>query len=251
MIIDIHNHFNIGSSFDCPETNIHKRNLPFLLQDYDNCGISVGAFSPYSSVLQNGENGIYADNEYLFQFANETERVYQWVVLDPQQEKLFPQIKKLIVGDKVLGIKIHSVYHKYDIDEYADKIFSFADEIGCFILMHPDKVSNMVKYADKYPNMKLIIAHLGVSGEAYIEAIHSAKYGNIFTDTSAGGVNLNNIIEYAVEKVGSEKIFFGTDTYSCGYEVGRIQYARISDSDKENIFYKNAKRNFKKQFKNL
>ena len=46
MIIDIHNHFNIGSSFDCPETNIHKRNLPFLLQDYDNCGISVVLFRP-------------------------------------------------------------------------------------------------------------------------------------------------------------------------------------------------------------
>lgn len=50
----------------------------------------------------------------------------------------------------------------------------------------------------------------------------------------------------AVEKVGSEKIFFGTDTYSCGFQTGRILFARIRDKDKENILYLNAKRHFPK-----
>lgn len=248
-IIDIHSHFNIGSKFDCPETEIHKRNFNFMLEDYDNCGISVGAFSPYSSVLWDGESGIYDDNEYMFQLAKDNDRIYQWVVLDPRQDKLFPQIREMICGKKVLGIKIHSVYHKYDIDEYADKIFSFADELGCFVLMHPDKISNMVQYADKYPNIKLIIAHLG--SVEHVKAIQSANHGNIFTDTSGGASNLNNIVEYAVEQVGSEKIFFGTDTYACGFQVGRIKYARISEKDKENIFYNNAKKYFNKQFQNL
>jgi predicted TIM-barrel fold metal-dependent hydrolase len=47
-----------------------------------------------------------------------------------------------------------------------------------------------------------------------------------------------------VERVGSEKILFGTDTYSCGFQFGRLKYARISEEDKENIFYKNAVRLF-------
>ena len=45
--------------------------------------------------------------------------------------------------------------------------------------------------------------------------------------------------------MGSEKIFFGTDTYASGYQIGRVQYSRLSESDKENIFYKNAINNFK------
>ena len=247
-IIDIHSHFNIGSPFDCPENEIHKRNFDFMIKDYDNTGIDVGCFSPYSSVLWDGENGIYDDNQYMKSFSENNEKVYQWVVLDPRQDKLFSQIREMIKEKKVLGIKIHSVYHKYDIDEYADKIFSFANELGCFVLMHPDKILNMVQYADKYPNMKLIIAHLGCI--EHIQAIEKAKHGNIYTDTSGGNADLNNIIEYAVERVGSEKIFFGTDTYSCGYQVGRIRYARISEEDKENIFYKNAKKHFEKQFEN-
>ena len=152
----------------------------------------------------------------------------------------------MIDGEKVLGIKIHSVYHKYDINEYADKIFSFADGLGCFVLMHNDKIPDMVGYADKYSNMKLIIAHLG--SIEHIEAIKNARHGNIFTDTSGYASCFNNIIEYAVGEVGSEKIFFGTDTYSCGFQTGRIKYAEISERDKENILYRNAKKHFERQF---
>lgn len=249
MLIDIHSHFNIGSKIDCPENNIHKRNFSFMMEDYDNLGISVGAFSPYSSVLSGGEKGIFDDNVSMKNFSENNEKVYQWLVLDPRQEKLFAQIKEMIKGPKVLGIKIHSLYHNYDILEYGDKIFSFANELKCFVLMHNDKIPAMVNFANKYPDMNLIIAHLG--SEEHVEAIRRAKHGNIFTDTSGAASNLNNIIEYAVEKVGSKKIFFGTDTYSCGFQVGRIQYARISDKDKENIFYNNAKKYFANQFKNV
>lgn len=243
-IIDIHTHCNSGSEYDCPETEIHKRNFPFLMQDYANCGISVGAFSYYSAVLTTYD--IFEANELLRKQSEQDPRVYQWLVLDPRQEHLFPQIREHINGKKVLGIKIHSPCHGYDINAFADKIFSFANELGCFVLMHDHNIPDMVQFADKYPDMRLIIAHL--SDASYIEAIKKAKHGNIFTDTSGGASNRNNVIEYAVEQVGSEKIFFGTDTYACGFQVGRIQYARISDKDKENIFYNNAKLHFKRQF---
>ncbi len=246
-MIDLHTHCNSNSRYDCPETEVQKRNIEFLIKQYDCLGIVAGGFSYYSSVLSDKE--LFKDNERLYNHSLKDEKVYQWLVLDPRKEELFAQIRSKINGEKVLGIKIHSVYHKYDINDYADKIFSFADELGCFVLMHPDKISDMVQYADKYPNMKLIIAHLG--SVEHVEAIKGAKYGNIFTDTSGGNSNLNNVVEYAVEQVSSEKIFFGTDNYSCAFQVGRINYSAISEKDKENIFYNNVKRYFKKQFKNI
>ena len=248
-IIDIHTHCNCGSKFDVPETELHQRNFPFLMEEYENCGISAGGFSYFSALFSDKE--IFEGNELLNEQSKGDGRVYQWLVLDPRQERLFPQIEKLVNDEKVLGIKIHSteMCHHYDINQYADKICSFANELGCFVLMHPDKISDMVQYADKYPNMKLIIAHLG--SVEHIEAIENAKHGNIFTDTSGMLSYQNNVIEYAVKRVGSEKIFFGTDTYACGFQVGRIQYARISERDKENIFYNNAKVYFKKQFEDI
>ena len=246
-IIDLHTHCNYGSKYDCPGTELHKRDLLFLMEQYKALGISAGAFSYFSSLLSDKE--IYEDNERLKAQSAQDARVYQWLVLDPRQEKLFSQIKAHICDKKVLGIKIHSPYHKYDIHEYADKIFSFANELKCFVLMHPDKPLEMVQYADKYPNMNLIIAHLG--SMAHIEAIEKAKNGNIYTDTSGSLSSQNNVVEYAVDRVGAEKIFFGTDTYDCGFQVGRIQYARICEKDKENIFYNNAKKYFQKQFESV
>ena len=248
-IIDLHTHCNCGSKFDIAENEFHKRNFPFLMKEYENCGISAGGFSYYSALFSNEE--IFEGNSLLHEQAINDDRVYQWLVLDPRQESLFEQIRTLIKSNKTLGIKIHSLpgCHNYDINEYADKIFSFANELHCFVLMHPDKIVDMVQYADRYPNMKLIIAHL--CGMEHIEAIEQAKNANIFTDTSGGASNANNVIEYAIERIGSEKIFFGTDTYSCAFQTGRIKYARISEKDKENIFYNNAKLHFKKQFESI
>lgn len=243
-IIDLHTHCNCGFKHDCVGNQLHSSDFEFLAKDHKNNGILVGGFSYYSSVLSNEE--IFECNEKLYEQSLSDQRVYQWLVLDPRQDKLFEQIREKINGEKVLGIKIHSIYHKYDILEYGDKIFSFANELKCFVLMHPDKIPAMVSFADKYPDMKLIIAHLG--SMEHIEAIEKAKHGNIYTDTSGGLSALNNVVEYAVERVGSQKIFFGTDTYSCAFQVGRIENARISKQDKENIFYNNAKRCFESQF---
>lgn len=245
-IFDLHTHCNSDSPLDVPGTATHKREFPFLMEEYKSASILAGGFSYYSAVLHTEE--IYEQNEKLLKHAEEDERVYQWLVLDPRQERLFDQIRAHIHDPKVLGIKIH-LSHGYDILEYGDKIFSFANELGCFVLMHPDKMPHMAAFADKYPNMKLIIAHLG--SVEHVEAIRAAKHGNIFTDTSGGASSQNNVLEYAVEQIGSEKIFFGTDTYAAGFQRGRVEYARISREDKENIFYNNAKKHFARQLKDI
>jgi predicted TIM-barrel fold metal-dependent hydrolase len=101
--------------------------------------------------------------------------------------------------------------------------------------------------ADKYPDMKLIIAHL--DSKEHIDAIANARHENIYADTSASGIGINNILEYAVNCVGSEKLIFGTDTYSYAYQFGRIALANISFEAKENILWKNAMKLFDKAFK--
>lgn len=108
--------------------------------------------------------------------------------------------------------------------------------------MHNDQILSMPKFADENPDMRLIIAHLG--SLEHIEAIKKAKYGNIYTDTSGIASSKNGVIEYAAKEIGAEKIFFGTDTYSCGFQKGRIEYAGIADEDKEKILYKNARQSF-------
>ena len=243
--IDIHSHFNHGAVGEHNDFDmLSVSDLDFMMADNERFGIGEIGYSTYAAVLS--ASNIQAENEYLYELSSQAENIYQWVVIHPEQENTFLQAERMLSHRKVLGIKIHSPLHKYDICSYGDKIFSFANKMKAVVLMHPDKISEMPEFADKYPNMTLIIAHLG--SMAHIDAIKAAKHGNIYTDTSGGLSSLNNIIEYAVESIGSEKILFGTDTYSPAFQYSRLALARISQADKENIFYKNAMRLFPAAF---
>ena len=239
--IDIHSHFNHGSCFDCPEDEIHVRGFDFLEGVYNRAGVSQVGFSTYASVLSHTEC-IVEENLYLHRLIDEKNWVYQWVVIDPRQKETYEQAEKMLSHPKVLGIKIQPVEQKYNILDYADELFSFANNLKTTILMHPQHILKMPSLVNHYPNMKLILAHL--YSKDCVDVIASAKYDNIYTDTSGSASALNHIIEYAVNRIGSEKILFGTDTYSFAFQFGRIALSELSLRDKENILWKNAIRLF-------
>ena len=172
---------------------------------------------------------------------------YQWVVLDPRYKETYDQAERMLDCPKALGLKIHPSYHGYDIMERGDEIFSFADRLGAVVLMHPQHTEEISTLADRYPNMKLILAHLGSMG--HITAMLRSKAGNIYTDTSGKNICSNRVLEYAVEEVGSERILFGTDTYSAAAQLGRIVLADLDFADQKNILYENALRLFPRALK--
>ncbi len=244
--IDIHSHFDHGAPTEPPQKPIHIIDLEHIKAGYDRFGIYYAGMSTYASVMFHPEC-IVEENEYLHDLVQKTDWMYQWVVLDPRQEKTYEQAEKMLAHPKVLGIKIHPKYHDFDMQEHGDALFSFAEKQGTVMLMHPQHILEMPGLADKYPGMKLIIAHL--SSMEHIEAVANAKHGNIYVDTSARGSALNHIVEYAVQKVGSEKILFGTDTYAGSFSYPRIALADLPMEDKENILYKNALRLFPNAFR--
>lgn len=240
--IDLHTHYNHGVPDDHKISAIRQLDLPFLKQMYEAANICCGAFSSFSCF--NNRLTVLKENEHAFKMSMELDWFWQWVVIDPQQEQTYEQAERMLQSPKCLGIKIHPSCHGYETPAYADQIFSFANERNAVVLTHPDNPVGVVPYVDKYPDMKLIIAHLG--GEAHVEAIRQAKHGNIYTDTSGRASSENNVLEFAVEQIGSERIFFGTDTYASAFQRGRIEYARISEQDKKNILRENALRVFPK-----
>lgn len=244
--IDIHSHINHGSMFDCPQNEGHIREIDFIESVYRNANITQVGISTFASVLEHTEC-IVEENEYLHKLIDEKEWVYQWVVIDPRNKETYTQAEKMISHPKVLGVKIHPSYHGYSILDYADELFCFANERKTVVLMHPQHISQMPSLVDNYPDMKLIIAHLG--SMEHIDAIVNSRHGNIYTDTSGAASSNNNIIEYAVKKAGSEKILFGTDTYSFAFQFGRISLSTLSFEEKENILWKNATNLFPKAFK--
>ncbi|PWM45887.1 MAG: hypothetical protein DBX47_03470 [Clostridiales bacterium] len=236
IAIDAHSHFNHGARHDPPESEIYRCDLEFLRRGYDAANIGQVCLSTFASVMSPEDTA--EENEYLYDLVQKTQWLYQWVVIDPRQEKTFEQAKQMLKSKKCVGIKLDAPCHGYSIAEYGDKIFSFACENGAVVKMCPQCMELLPDFADKYPDLRLIVAHLG--SVMHVDIIEKAKYGNIYTDTSGCASSNNNVVEYAISRVGSDRILFGTDTYAAGFQRGRIEYAPISYEDKVKILRTNV-----------
>lgn len=242
--IDIHSHINSGSVFDSPEDEGYVANLETVLRLNKLAGIEKTICSTFSSVLRTEE--IVKENEYMSQLAQRFPELYYWVVMDPRNDSTFEQAKDYLIQKKCVGLKLHPTYHEYNLETFGDKLFSFASEFKSVVLIHPDPtVDTVLPFADAYPDVKVIVAHLGsFYSRRYADIMENCKHQNIYADTSGSASLKNQIIEYTVSRVGSERILFGTDTYAAGSQRGRIEYADISNMDKQNILRHNAERLF-------
>ena len=244
--IDSHCHINYGPkdtwvhnylSTTMQENEYYTAYWEQLLQMEKAAGIEKIIASPFTGVLD--RNRAEGSNEAMFQLAQEIPQLYQWVVIDPENDNTFLQAERMLKHEKCVGIKLHPVCHQYAIEEYGDKIFSFAQQYSAIVQIHPHKRADyIVPFADTYHQVRFIMAHLG--DKTYVDAVRNAKHGNVYVDTSGQASLKNMLIEYAVEKIGSEHILFGTDTYAASSQRGRIEFAMISPCDKENILRNNA-----------
>ena len=239
--IDMHMHINHGSKFDAEENEVSAKRLEKLMEISKAAGIEQMFCSTYSSVLSTEE--IEQENEYLHRLVQKVDGLYQWVVIDPRIKGTFAQAERMLQHKKCVGIKLHPFNHKYELEKYSDEIFSFASKFRAKVLIHVEKEPTyVVPMANKYPEATIIVAHLG--DKTYVDAAAFAEHGNVYVDTSGMASFKNQIIEYAVSRIGAEKILFGTDTYAAGFQRGRIEYALILEEEKRNILRENTMRLF-------
>lgn len=237
MAIDMHTHINSGSPYDTKVGNTYSADLEDLIAINHAAGIEKMFACTFASVLST--ETIPEENEYLHRLLDQVDCLYQWVVIDPRIEETFVQAERMLQHKKCVGIKLHPAYHKYELEAYADRIFTFASKFHAVVLIHPEKeASYILPIADRYPDVTFIVAHLG--GKAYVDAVEFAKHKNVYTDTSGIASSNNLMIEYAHSRIGADRILFGTDTYAAGFQRGRIEFALIPEADKKKILRDNA-----------
>jgi predicted TIM-barrel fold metal-dependent hydrolase len=180
--------------------------------------------------------------------------------LNPRNTKKFieNEIERCILKEKLKGVKLEASIFASD-----KSIFFIADicqNLNIPLLQHawntftlgrnpvPDcfqtDPEDVVILSKNFPKLKIIIAHLrGIDIRGIIEI---KNYENIYVDTS-GAQPVSGIIEYAVKKIGSERILFGSDVYfpngrDIPVQLMAVMKSRIKIEDKESILFKNAER---------
>lgn len=104
----------------------------------------------------------------------------------------------------------------------------------------PSTISTPEDFVDaavRYPEGMFQFAHIGGGGDWEYMCKSFREYPNIYVD-AGGSNNEEGMIDFAVECLGEDRIFFGTDnSYYQG--VGKILASDLTDQQKQKIFFDN------------
>ncbi|MEF3301734.1 amidohydrolase family protein [Paenibacillus sp. GYB003] len=149
-----------------------------------------------------------------------------WVATFCDDPRVFPLVETCIGAG--IPILIHSFYKAVDQLPY--------ETTGVHV----------ARLAKRYPQAKLLMAHFGGNCYHGIKAVRDCR--NVWHDFSGSPFRRDDL-DYAVERVGADRIVFGSDmpiTYVVNY--GQVEEADLTAEQKERIYYKNALELFDRSF---
>lgn len=221
------------------------------------CGVTHTIASPLAGLLPRGQADAVAGNEAAFREVPKVPGLLQYVIVNPLQPRTYDQARAMLEAPWCVGVKLHPEEHGYPIKERGDKLFAFLEELGAPVMTHsgcPNSLpADFVPFVDRYPGVRLLLAHLGngtgANGRAdlQVRAVQAAKHGNLWVDTSSARSLLPGLIEWAVREISAERLLFGSDTplYHVAMQRERIEAAEVPDEAKRLILRQNAVQFFK------
>lgn len=236
MIIDGHSH---SGDFLGREWNVAK-----IISLMDKYKIDKAFISSETAIIcgdPNGNTNLYKNYLKLY-----PDRLVGYFVPNPyyHTEK---EIMKYIDSGCFKGIKLHPWYQKCPlISDFYEPVFRIANKKKLPVLVHsggsliqPDLCFALpemfLTITEKYKDIPLIIGHMGLERwRQVIEIIHN--HNNIFLDITMSTPNPERL-EFAVKKVGVNRVLFGTDMplLDPGVSLGLIYGSSLSSEEKEKV----------------
>jgi len=249
--IDVHGHFGeyrkLPPDLTC---GFMSCDAPGVVERARANHIRLTIVSPLEALLPRGQADAVAGNLNAARIVAATPGLRQYVVIDPRAPETYRQAEEMLRLPACVGIKIHPEEHVYPIHEFGEAIFAFAARHRAVVLSHSSErhsqSADLVVWANRFPEMKLILAHIGCGWDGdcthQVRAVQQSRHGNVFADTSSARSMMSGLIEWAVSEIGAGRVLFGTDTplYHTGLQRVRIDQAGLSDAEKKKILHENA-----------
>jgi predicted TIM-barrel fold metal-dependent hydrolase len=178
------------------------------------------------------------------------ERFVGYVWPNPHDKAALPLVIESVRRWGFRGIKLHPLVHAFlPTDEEVLPIVEFAGKEGIPVAIHSGHPPfslpwSIGELAEMYPEVRIVMLHMGHAHGVYIQAaINTAKrYDNIILETS--GVSMHSKIREAVERVGEERVVFGSDYpfHDYSVELQKVRVAGLTENQRDLVLHKNAER---------
>jgi len=168
-------------------------------------------------------------------------------------------ITDMVENHVAAGVKLHGAYQDFDMsDERLWPSYQVCEQLNVPIIAHsgPDRESRgfaepraFAKMLDSFPQLRVVIAHLG--GGSWIQTLDIAKaYPNTFFDcceivawTQSENGPTEQQLAQLIRDIGSSRVMMGSDFpwYDLDYSIDRVfSLPILSMEEKERIIGANA-----------
>ena len=254
LIFDNHLHFGHAPAVFEATTDPAE-----LARQMSRIGIRVAVVSSIRAIFS---GDLRAGNDQVLAALDRfPDRYLGYVVVHPAYpELLASELERCLQHPRMRGIKLHPTQYSHPVritDARYRPAFEYARDHGYPILIHtgPEAqraycgAEEVAKVARQFPSVPVMLAHtMGFDRwEGVVEAVEvAARLDNAYVDLSGAAGRHYGLVEYAVERAGSEKILYGSDVpqLTFTFPLGPVLYAAIPDRDKENILGLNTARMF-------
>ena len=186
------------------------------------------------------------DNRVVANYVEEhPDLFYGWARVDPNWgDEAVAEFRRAVEEDGLVGLKLYA-----DVlldDPAVHPLAEAAVEMDVPIISHvahlhehdnPNESGSdeVVGLAERYPDLKLISAHIGGGGVWEYRIKNLVDHDNVYLDTS-GSVTNTGMLETAVDRLGADRLVFGTDTWVMP-GVGKLEGADLTPDEKATIAY--------------
>jgi len=236
LVIDAHAHLGPWHNFYIPDNGADG-----MVAVMDRIGVDVVCPCAHACIGPDFVLGNDLDAEAMAKYSG---RFAPYIGINPNYDDGVAVEIERCRAKGMKNIKIHSMHGLgYDHAAYRPA-FATANALRWAVLAHTwgNSAKVFIKIAKAYPGATFLLAHSGVVNfEAYIEVAKAAENTVLDLATSQVGYNW---VETFVERVGADRIVFGSDVpfIALSPQIGQVLCARISDGDKRKILGLNAAR---------
>lgn len=240
-VVDCHGHF--GTHVDFPAYKIDAESMVAVM---DLLNIERLAVTSTLACYNDCPRGNAEIDKLLKRFP---ERFLGYVTVNPNPPgQALQELERWAHLHRPPLIKLHPGLHHYPVTgPHYRPVWDYANSTGAIVLVHTwDSDPNcgpllFPEIANAHPRARILLGHSGVTWRGYHQAMDAAaKAPNLYLEL-CGSQHHRLILERCVERVGAERILFGSDLpyLEASMTLAHVLTARIQDEAKEKILRKN------------
>jgi predicted TIM-barrel fold metal-dependent hydrolase len=196
----------------------------------------------------------HPDNGMVREIIAGTPGIYGLIWANPRLADAAAETRRLLDehGSRFRGVKLHPLLDGYHPDDPAvHPIIELLIERGLPALIHcghpiftlPWSIEELIR---RYPEARVVLGHMGHGNIIYINAAIdvAARNPNVYLETS--GMPMHSKIREAVERVGPDRVLYGSDTpfHHPSVELAKVRVSGLPADLTERVLGENGRRLF-------